>query len=455
MVNEKKLKSLCECEENRKDTFKWQMREALARKMSSTIWGQGYILESDNEELLSKFTHFEKINKFKAMLPFIEKYLSLYGRCVVTMNKTKSGEIMLNIPNPFYFTGVGKVFVQPQLAVVWQRFIVDNRTYIVKTTYDCHKAVNDLYTMEHNQTIRVFDKEAQILQELQLDKVWNHNLGFVPVVEFVNLPFFQFVFNNLEFSSLADWYPATMFEDLSYTVLENLKKELIYCHSRIIISNASQELMDTIARVKNKNSEVDLDDFIIETDIGGEFKPQPGNGDFTKYTATLDHLMDFYFKFAGNSRFSEGGGAQKTVAETATVRSSMIESITSKIMLRQEQCIDLIRKVLCAYGVISDYWNNEEEFKFTILGNITRDESSFIDNQIKLVETGAQSVVGMIQKVFNVSKTQAEATFEEVKAFNEENGFNTSMSPMEHEEGNEDFNSETGQHKAPDKNGEA
>lgn len=124
-------------------------------------------------------------------------------------------------------------------------------------------------------------------------------------------------------------------------------------------------------------------------------------------------------------------------------------------MLRQEQCIDLIRKVLCAYGVISDYWNNEEEFKFTILGNITRDESSFIDNQIKLVETGAQSVVGMIQKVFNVSKTQAEATFEEVKAFNEENGFNTSMSPMEHEEGNEDFNSETGQHKAPDKNGEA
>lgn len=454
MINEYKLKSLCSCENNYRDQLKWQMRDMLARKVSSTIWGQGYVFQSDNDKIEKTFKRFEKMNRFLNLLSFAERYLSLYGRCVITINKTKTGDIMLNMPNPFYFTGLGKVFVQPQIAVVWQRYNIDTRTYVVKTTYDCEKVVNELYTSDNNETVRVFDKEAQILKELQIEKVWYHNLGFVPVVEFTNISFYQFQYNNLEYSMLADWVPATQFEDAAYITLQNYNKEAINCHSRILISNASQELIDKVSRLKNRYSEydIDIDDFLLETDMGGEFKPQPGNGDLTKYTQALDHIMDFYVKFAGSSRFSEGGGAQKTVAETSTVRSAMIETVNSKMILRKEQISDLIKKVLCAYGEIKDYWDSEEYFEFNINGNIVRDETTFIDNQLKLVECGAQSITQLIQKVFNVSQRQAEQMFEETKKFNDENDIMTSFNIQEQEQ-ESNFNQTTGEHNDPAKQG--
>ena len=456
MINQEKLKRLCSNENNYRDTLKWQMREMLARKVSSVIWGDGYIFQTEDKAIEEKFRKFEKMNKFLNILSFVERYLSMYGRCIITINKTKTGEVMLNIPNPFYFNQVGKVFVNPQIAVIWQKYKVDTKSYVVKTTYDCEKVVNEVYENNEN-VVRVFDKEADILKEFQLEKVWYHNLGFVPVVEFTNISFFQFEFNNLEYNMLADWVPATQFEDAAYITLQNYNKEAINCHSRILISNASQELIDKVSRLKNKYIEfdIDLDDFILETDMGGEFKPQPGTADLTKYTQALDHIMDFYVKFAGGSRFSEGGGAQKTVAETSTIRSQLVESINNKIILRKEQVSDLLKKVFCAYGLIKDYWDDKEYFDFTVNGNIVKDETQFIDNQIKLVETGAQTMVQLIQKVFNVSLNKAEELFNETKKFNEENNIVPSMSAIDfkEEEDYTGFNKTTGEHISADKQG--
>ena len=62
-----------------------------------------------------------------------------------------------------------------------------------------------------------------------------------------------------------------------------------------------------------------------------------GTGDFTHYTKSLNDLIDVYFKFCGLSKFSEGGGAQKTQSETASIRSNLVETTQSKIVLREKQ----------------------------------------------------------------------------------------------------------------------
>lgn len=453
MVNQNQLKKLC-CEGNtQQEMFAWNMREFLARTNAIKIWGNGFTFETENNKLNKAFKRFANMNQLENLMGFIERNCSKYGRTVITLNKTKSGDIMLNIPNPFYFNGIGKVFVQPQLAVVWQKFVKDNKTFVVKSTYDVEKCVNEVYTIDEEK-IRVFDRESEILKELQLEKVWNHNMGIVPVVEITNIPFFQFEFNNYDFVTITDWYPAYHFERLAWDTYKNLIKELYFCHSRIVFENANQELVNMVKQLERQidlGEEVKLNDFILESEVGSQFKPMVGMGDFTKYTDTMNQIFDFYFKFAGNSRFSEGGGAQKTVAETSATRSSMIETMNQKINLRTKQVTDLLRKVFVALGLIKDYWDDNNEFNFKINGNLTKDDSAYIDNMLKLVDAGAMSVVDVIQDVFKLTKQDAQKRFEDIKKFNEENNIINPLMEMANQLDNEANNgskiSETGEHK--------
>lgn len=446
MIKDTQLKKLCYDYESDKTAFIWNMREFLARHNAIKIWGNGFRFETNDKNIEKTFNRLNKLNRLDNLFSFVERECSKYGRSIITLNKSKSGDVLLNVSNPFYFNGIGKVFVQPQLAVIWQRFVIDNKTYIIKTTYDTEKVVNEFYN-ENNDQIMVYDETVKIMDELQIEREWKHNLGFVPVVEITNIPFFQQWFNNLEFVTLADWFPASKFEELAYSTYVNLIKELNYCHSRLVFENANQDLINQIKNSFTNNGEAILDDFIIETEMGSEFKVMVGNGDFTKYTTTLNNIFDFYCKLAGVSRFSEGGGAQKTMAETSAIRSAMIETINQKISLRTEQMTDLIRKMLCASGVNIDYWDDNNEFKFTINENIIKDDSSYIDNQLKLVDAGVISIPDVMVDLFNLTKQQAQDKFKEIQEFNKENGINDLEQLLEQDNtSNEEQINEIGEH---------
>lgn len=439
------------------------LRESLARQMSKNIWGGGFQFSSGNDSIENKFKKINHLNKLDNLFSYIEKYCSMYGRAVITINKTDSGDFMLSMNSPIWYNGVGKVFIQPQLAIIYQRFTVGNNMYVVKSTYTNKYVKNELYTNYDGKVIRVFDKETEIFKELRIKKFWEHNLGFPPIIEFTNLPFYQFNWLTEEFVRLSDWYPAVQFEKLIWTTAENLRKELAFNHSRIVI-DGNQTILNRL-RGDNDFGSLSIEErneFIISAENGGaDVKFQPGNGDFTKYTSTMEHLMDFYFKLSGSSRFSEGGGAQKTVAETSTIRSSMIETINQKMVLRQKQCVDLISKMLCCYGAITkeDYWNGTTDFEFKINGNILEDETSHIDNQLKLIQNGIISPIDFIQDLFKLNRVDAEKKFEEVKKFNEENDIMNVLTSHLEEEGSDDgesnFNQATGEHKDLAKQGKA
>lgn len=444
-MNENKLIETLYLDENerKENLFRWSLRELVARKTSGVIWGEGYVFQSDKQEIEKRFKKFSRMNKLPMLLGFVERQCSKYGRCIITINKTETGEFMLNIPNPFYFNGVGKVFVQEQLAVIWQRFTIDNNFFIVKSTYDTKKCENIVYGYGDNK-IRVLANEAEILKALRIEKIWYHNLGFVPVVEIINLPLFQFEWNQIEFVKITDWFPAFEFEGLIYDTIRNLKKELFYCHTRIGIDNANQDFINRIKSALAVGNDIDIGDWIIESETGAEVKILPGNGDFSKYTKTIDDLLDFYIKFCGQSRFSEGGGAQKSIAETFTNRSSLVETIQSKIKLREEQYTELFRKILCAYG-FGEYWDDDNFFTFKINGNISRDESVYIDNLEKQISIGMMTTIEAIQEKFGLTQTEAEKKFKEVQAFNEEYGI--SLQSEDSENGKEKTIDEEGNHR--------
>lgn len=433
-------------QENQLNNFRWTLRETLARKASSNVWGQGFTFQSIDPNTEKIFKKFDIDNRLLNFFAFAEKNCSLYGRAIITINRTQSGDIQLSLSNPFYFTGIGKAFTTPQIAVIYQRFTIDNINYIVKSTYTTKYVKNEVY-YDNDGNVMVFDEQTQILKELQIKPYWAHNLGFVPVLELTNLPYFQYNFNNWEYVSITDWYPAYEWEKTLYIAKKNFEKELVMNHSRLILENVDQRVMQEIRSVEYGDTGIDIGDFWIEADNGATAKVQPGMGDFAKYTQAINGILDFYFKFAGVSKFSEGGGAQKTVAETSTIRSQLIESMNQKINLRTNQVSQLITMILSIYGV-----KDPHNFTFKINGNILKDETSYIDNIIKKIQNGIISVTDAIQDIFNLSQSEAQAHFERVKKFNDENDIVTGISGFEEQEQGEI--TETGEHpNRPDKQG--
>ena len=430
--------------------FRWFLREALARKASSNIWGQGFSFYSQNKQAEKVFKEFDYDNKLLNLFSFVEKYCSLYGRAIITINKTEGGKLMLQLNNPFYFTGVGKVFATPQLAVVYHRVQLDNQSYVVKSTYTTKDVKNEVYAPD-NYKMLIFDKEAEVLKELKLKKYWKHNLGFVPVVEITNLPFYQQEFNNWNYVTVTDWYPAFGWERTLYIAKKNFEKELTLNHSRLVFENADQGLINTMRTEEYEDTGLDIGDYFITTENGATTKVQPSNADFAKFTQAINSILDFYFKFAGISKFSEGGGAQKTVAETSTIRSQLIESINQKINLRTHQMSHLIMLVLKASGI-----KDPQDFIFKINGNILKDETTYIDNIIKKIQAGLISPIDAIQDLFNVNQTEAQAQWDRVKAFNEANDIMLGFEGLINEGEQDEKINNLGEHpQDPDKQGKA
>lgn len=415
------------------------MRGYLAKRNSTIIWGNGFIFNSDNEELEKFVNKFVRDYRLNEMFFYIEEKLSKYGRCLITLNQTQDGEIKPNLTDNMYLNQVAKSFYSEDLAVVWQRIHHDQSNYWIKSTYDRQKCVNDVYDME-NRKIVVFDAAIDILRENRLEKVWNHNLGFVPVVEIPNYPQLEPMFATNNWNECTDWWNAQMFELLYYQAYLDFKKELALCHSRIGLEQIPQQVYQDLEEKLIRQSEMDeqekaytLSDIIIETGVGGKATIISGNGDFTKYADAMDSIMDAYCKFANSARFSEGGNAQKSTQEIKTTRSAQVEAINSKILLRETKYSEFFAKILAANKKIAydDEWN----FTFKINGNIQKEETLILDNIIKQVNMGSMSMVEAISKLRNIPLSRAQEIFDEIKEFNEANDIITNTSAVDMEEG--------------------
>lgn len=199
------------------------------------------------------------------------------------------------------------------------------------------------------------------------------------------------------------------------------------------MENVNQELIDKIAKSYG-GRRFDIGDFIITSDYNNtKVYATPGVADFTKYTSAMDAIMDFYCKFANSSRFSEGGGAQKTSSEANQSRSSTMETIQQKITHAESDYSILIAKMLAIYGDF-DYFADNWDFQFKIAGNVQREETVFLDNIIKQVNLGTMSLVEAIASLRNVDQETAQLLFEQIQKFNEANDLITSLTEQEEED---------------------
>lgn len=408
-----------------------RMRRYLAKRNSTIIWGSGIVFESQDEKLTSFFNDYYRKQQILPLMVWTEELLSRYGRVIITISKTRDGKYKLNLTDPVFLNAVGKSFFTEELAVVWQRFVYDNQNFWVKSTYTKQYCKNEIFVGDETNKIRIFDQTETLPKECQVEPVWHHNLGFIPLVEITNFPNLAWMGANVAYNEQTDWYNGILFESLYYQAFTDFRKELILNHSRIGIENATQQQIQAIEKsFKGIENQDILKDYTINTNPGSKVTVIPGVGDFGSYTNAMDTIMDFYCKFANSSRFSDGGGAQKSTQEVKTTRSAQVEAINTKITLRELKWTEIFAKFFSCYKLM-DYHSEDLPFTFKINGNIQKDETILLDGVIKQVNLGTMSIVEAIAALRKISLKDAEAIFEKIQEFNSENDLLTSMMGMD------------------------
>lgn len=432
-----RLQTHCEMEKD-KAIFIDNMRNYLARRNATIIWGNGSLLETDDEKIQDFWNRYYRKHRLNELFFWVEEMVSKNGKAMLHLMLTEEKEWKVMVADPFFMSFVAKSFYTEEEAVVWSRPYQDMSSMYMKTTYT-KTYMETEYANEKGELI-AWDEVVKLKPNAKVKSGrYYHNLGFVPVVEILNYPNMNLYYTFPKVVELTDWYNAVSFESLAYQAYKDFKKELKLNHSRVFIEGISQQAAQKIARDAFDLDDLDrreniLGDYVINVNNGSKVTVNPGVGDFSIYTNTLNEILDFYCKFANTSRFSEGGGAQKSSQELKTTRSAQVESIVAKISLREERYTELLAKLFSANELMS-YEDSDVPFVFKINGNLQKEETVFLDNVIKQVNLGTMSMKEAISKLRNIPLSQAEVVFDEIKEFNEANDIMTSTSGMEMEEG--------------------
>ena len=127
-------------------TMRLNLRDTIARRWAQNLWGGGYIFQHADKQINKTFNEFAIKNKLLEQMTYIERMLSSYGRVLVTLNETESGDIMLNVAPPYYLANVARTFCTPTLAVVYQTFNHDQNAYVIKSTYTLQRVTHELFS---------------------------------------------------------------------------------------------------------------------------------------------------------------------------------------------------------------------------------------------------------------------------------------------------------------------
>ena len=271
--------------------------------------------------------------------------------------------------------------------------------------------------------------EEEFTQEQQKDveasgwkKVWNHNLGYVPYFPIFNIR----GRNNVGETDLQG--NQTLLNYLDEVWIRTIW-ELRY--NKNILDIYRQKLPGG----QNKKSigeevETALDNYDPYVNTASAAWSQSADTNFdikrTVSDASLQHklLMDaltLVLEAAGYKRDSgdDGKAAQQNDTEILQLRDSEIRTFKTK---QRNLEIGFQEVVKCMIDLdINPLWRRVKEIRISIPFLEVRNETSAIDNIIKMVDKGLITTVGAIAKAQEVSEAEAEAINEDIKNEKESN----------------------------------
>lgn len=427
--------------------------QVLARYATNLLLGNG--IEFKASEKIHKIWHeFANRNRVLELMNTTERMVSINGWAIITINLDEKGRAYWNIANPDFTNVVGTNLVEEEIAVIYERFIIDNHQFICKSEYTKNEIKRTLWRGNEDKTtgnisfdenISVNEFNEQVKPENRIVPYIKHNWGFCPVFCIYNYPYRanrlfymnQTGGNNL-FSStmnqyntdngpqaLADWSNASLLPEIINNLYRTLYKEMVMGKTRIITSGMTQSVMNrNITSEGNCEWDAIGSDYIINVgQMGAESKVVQNKNLLPDLQMAISNAWNDFFNRCHYS-IKGTGTAQKTASESFGEFYNSIETTNQKRKYHGEQWK---RGLIKTFKVMGINLEEEDDWSFEIKKNFGLDEASLRDNLIKEIQAGTKTPIDMIVATQGVDYDQAEHIWEKNKEWFTKNNFPIAM----------------------------
>ncbi len=388
------------------------LQKELAIHSAKLLLGNGYYIKSDNEKIKKFLNETLQANNFENILYTIAYLTSRYGRVVLTINKTATGDYYFQFADFRYYNRVGKAIIEPLGAVLYKHLYLDDTKIIIKETWDTVKVVRDI---DKPDNLNIEGLNVKVPKDQQIEKEWRHNLGILPIIEFLNKPMSQQVLeiNGItNFYELADDEPVKYIPHMVNNMLRSLFKEILTNKTRLIGNFSSA----SIRKLKDQGTAIAalLDEFMLSVKpIGkdgvadGVEVVSPEGNIFGSLMDSIQGMREKYFEAAGYSL--QNDAVQDTATQTLYAKSKDVETTKFKRNALISKINDLLDRLLLAEGLIQEIDADKREYSFIIRENLNVSETETVALVIQQIESGLMTREEGIAKIRGLDEPEEAA----------------------------------------------
>lgn len=348
---------------------------------ADSLFGQGVVINSENDTIKKALTNFANENKLDELLLQAEEDAQYGGRVVITIDKAKSGKLWLSYVNNELLQNVLRFEITPFGAILMKKKVIGLQTFFITETYTETEIFRSI-------SIRDGDtKQLRTATELEIPDDFNipmhevHNLGFVPFIEYTNKPSRNLQVNTgAELRLQQDYAVRYMTIHINSGLRQWYKEEILgktRAFGKITVAQANK-----LKSQGNDEASILTQDGIVEVDTTpNQSKPieiSPGTFNVEPWSNGLKMKMNAYFIGCGYSAlFPEV--SDPTEAESLLSRDQTIKTTKAKRRRWQPLINDLFAKYLVYAGLAVSIESAKEQFSIEIKENV-------VYNQLQLVE---------------------------------------------------------------------
>jgi len=400
----------------------FSLKEMITNHGRRLLWGRGFSLVGKDRKVIQKIFEQMRVETF-----FGEYFnlLSNEGHCIITIDRTLTGELVLNIPLLSGMSNVALVRKTEELAVIWQKFIYDHSNYYMRTTYDREKTINEFFHDAGGgtpSTTQILGESRKIANYLRVKQIDYHNFGFVPVLFCPNLPHANFSLDSVGF-----WYPDDVpsgdglqsLQEEIVQILGAIDWELNYNITRIfaMLTPAEEQQMrkdpewalNRVNRMVVSNSAMGINKIIQESGRSPLTVLQ-GDPKLESLTHYLDYTIDRAYNLRGynSPQGTREHGTNKTSGEISLNMQNDLLTTNEKRLIQTAQINRLIQMLGKAMG------KEEIDCKIVIHGMSTTEITKLTDSTILQVQNGLLDRKSAVMKLNSCSEDEADLILERV-----------------------------------------
>lgn len=408
--------------------------QLIARYEASALTCNGYIFNTKNDKLREWFYKFEKHNKLKFLLYSIIYNNSLNGRSIIGLEKT--GDNVSCVIH--YYLSTAEISSDcvgtPRVAKLLIPANFDNKNYKIDRIYTEDKIISKVYNAEDVSEVECAGDTYQLSKDCIIQKEYIHNLGFIPMTIFYNLPYRQTQYNPQNIlirlnGSQDTSYSNTLFKfffqnDGAYVeelcakidkAYDSLFSEMIKSETMMVISGGNKrnifdenaDMIDTDKREAFKKTGflMNVDDRNVKVDF------KNNTNKLNEIYALIESLIEDYFNKCGLSLPKPSGGNNKHTAEIKTLMLQTLETHKTK-----RECLEMCAMEMIWKAAVMSGFSEEEASDFTfqlVESSLTSELERAQALQIKL-QSGLVDRERLIQEENHMSQKEAQELKEKI-----------------------------------------